>query len=233
VTVDPGQSITVPFGPESARETVQVTAVEANHCPGAVMFLLEFEAASQAEVRRALYTGDFRWHPGMDADIDRLGQIDLCACDMTYDDPRYRFPPQERAVREVVTIAEENPGVPLVIAVYAIGKNRILRALWERFGEPIHVPESELATYRACGDGDIVTPYRDESRFWAVPRWKAERMAERRGRNAPLVVVPTGWAVDMETTPEGVHYVPYSEHCDAHEREAFLSRLNATKVVGL
>jgi DNA cross-link repair 1B protein len=41
------------------KEQMTVTAIEANHCPGAVMFLM------QGYFGTILHTGDFRYHPDM------------------------------------------------------------------------------------------------------------------------------------------------------------------------
>ena len=52
--------LTCPAQPDSSKEEVAVTLMEANHCPGAVMFLFE------GSFGRILYTGDFRYqaaHP--------------------------------------------------------------------------------------------------------------------------------------------------------------------------
>ena len=47
--------------------SLRVTALDANHCPGSVMFLFEKLRADGGEVDlRVLYTGDFRLEDGRD-----------------------------------------------------------------------------------------------------------------------------------------------------------------------
>lgn len=68
-----------------------VTLIDANHCPGAVLFL--FELAGKVPTR-VLHCGDFRvarsmlTHPALQQPMDR------CYLDTTYCHPRYTFPPQ-------------------------------------------------------------------------------------------------------------------------------------------
>jgi hypothetical protein len=56
--VDVGDSVMLPLDKESLVMCC-VTALAANHCPGAAMFLFE------GDFGRILHTGDFRYHPAM------------------------------------------------------------------------------------------------------------------------------------------------------------------------
>ncbi len=70
---------------ETGQETMTVTLFDANHCPGAVMFLFE------GYFGRILYTGDFRFSPAMVAPLRNLA-IDLAYVDNTYCSPAATLP---------------------------------------------------------------------------------------------------------------------------------------------
>ena len=94
----------------------RVTAVDANHCPGAAQFIFErIEARGQGEgditiTERYLHTGDCRFHPQQfqsNAHLQRcVGCLDTLYLDTTYCNPKHAFPDQvtccswEYAVRE-------------------------------------------------------------------------------------------------------------------------------------
>lgn len=216
ITIAPGASVTL-----DEPLPLAITAFDANHCPGAVMFLIECDAG------RMFYTGDFRLNASMRAAIASLPEIDLLIVDNTYDDPRYRFPSQEEAIAEVVAIAERHHEERQVaLAIYSIGKTRILEALHARLGRPTYVSERTARIYAVLGLGHLVTRDKEETPLRGYGRGYFDRYFKmkreyREGR--AVVIIPTGWAVDVRRPEWNFHYVAYSEHCDFHERAEFVS----------
>jgi len=91
---------------------VTVRLMDANHCPGSVLFVFDLEHPK----RRYLHTGDFRANPGMSID-PILAQppnvpIDILYLDTTYSNPRYTFPPQDVVIRETTRVVCGEVGVP-------------------------------------------------------------------------------------------------------------------------
>lgn len=88
---------------------VQVTLIEANHCPGSAIFLFEKAMGSgqSKRIQRVLHCGDFRASPThvqhalLRPEIvdsvtgqKRQQRIDVCYLDTTYLSPKYSFPSQ-------------------------------------------------------------------------------------------------------------------------------------------
>ncbi|XP_020799575.1 DNA cross-link repair 1A protein [Drosophila serrata] len=117
-------------------DDVEVTAIEANHCPGALMFFFKLSSG-----KCILHTGDFR----ASADMESLPifwnhiNIDLLYLDTTYMDKNYDFCHQtdsvDRTVELVRAFMERNPGkrILIVCGAYVIGKEKIWLALAEEF----------------------------------------------------------------------------------------------------
>ncbi|PWY89076.1 p450-domain-containing protein [Aspergillus heteromorphus CBS 117.55] len=104
---------------------VQVTLIEANHCPGSAIFLFEKPMGSGPTRRthRVLHCGDFRASPlhvqhallrpdVVDAATGQLRQqrIDACYLDTTYLSPRYAFPCQEDVIQACADLCVELDG---------------------------------------------------------------------------------------------------------------------------
>jgi DNA cross-link repair 1A protein len=99
---------------------VSVTALDANHCPGAIMLLFEVPLPSGSGsgsgraqgagpddgVRRILHTGDCRWHDGLRSGSSCLAgkRIDVLMLDTTYALPRHTFPPQQEAIAHMAQV---------------------------------------------------------------------------------------------------------------------------------
>ncbi len=95
--------------------------MEANHCPGAVMFLFKLTSG-----RTELHTGDFRACPEMesnpalwDVNVDRL------YLDTTYCKPEYDFPNQADVIAACVESVKEHmqrhPKTLIIVGSYTIG----------------------------------------------------------------------------------------------------------------
>nr|CAD7397006.1 unnamed protein product [Timema cristinae] len=101
---------------------VKVTALDANHCPGSLMFLFQL-----AQGRNFLHVGDFRADPKMESypcfwnlAIDRL------YLDTTYCDPKHSFPSQSDTIAKVLEVTKSNlrvePRTLVLCGSYTIGE---------------------------------------------------------------------------------------------------------------
>lgn len=104
--------------------TMRVTLIDANHCPGAVMFLLSSYWGTH------LHTGDFRFHPSMllhpalhDVEVSML------FLDNSFCDPACVFPAPEVAVQRAAAIIKTHADHDVVIAIDTLGKERFLLEL--------------------------------------------------------------------------------------------------------
>ncbi|XP_063930265.1 5' exonuclease Apollo-like isoform X3 [Zophobas morio] len=92
ITINPGETRSVSLD-DFDKEKLSVTAIDANHCPGSLMFLLE------AYFGTVLYTGDFRYESGiLDVNLLQNKIIDHIYLDNTYCHPKFQFP--KRLIRQ-------------------------------------------------------------------------------------------------------------------------------------
>ncbi|CAG8461808.1 4399_t:CDS:2, partial [Acaulospora morrowiae] len=89
---------------------INVTLIDANHCPGSVLFLFKDKLAS-GEIMRYLHTGDFRacprhvLHSAVRQSINP--EIDILYLDTTYLNPSYCFPAQEQVVNAIIDFVKK------------------------------------------------------------------------------------------------------------------------------
>ncbi|KAG0016167.1 DNA break repair nuclease [Podila clonocystis] len=90
---------------------VTVTLMDANHCPGSVLFVFDLNSPK----RRYLHTGDFRALPDMCLDPILCQPpnvpIDILYLDTTYSNPRYTFPSQKLVISETVRAINKELGL--------------------------------------------------------------------------------------------------------------------------
>ncbi|OEH76223.1 DNA cross-link repair protein [Cyclospora cayetanensis] len=122
----------LPMGEPVKVHGIQVTLIDANHCPGAVMFLFEGPG-----VGRCLHCGDFRYCPSMlqalnpkpSVKSQALARLDRVYLDTTYAGVKTSFPPQEEvlnAALQIATKALEKAGskgtIRFLVGTYTIGE---------------------------------------------------------------------------------------------------------------
>ncbi|KAG0745802.1 hypothetical protein G6F57_001772 [Rhizopus arrhizus] len=92
------------------QSNVKVALIDANHCPGSVLFLFVVERADKTVVRH-LHTGDFRAAPRMCLHpLVRQPDNPSIQClylDTTYLNPQYAFPAQEECIQAVCDTIEK------------------------------------------------------------------------------------------------------------------------------
>ena len=223
VVIEPDQTLELQVDGRPLR----VTALDANHCPGALMFVLECDGG------KVIYTGDFRLNAHLRAKRPLFAGADRLYVDSTYASPEYTFPTQEASVEMVLDAVRSNLEKEILLAIYTIGKNKIIEALYGEFRRPVFVSKDKLKAYEAMGCGKFVTAVRKEAGFVGYSRDYFDRYfrwtSDRNPSNS-LVIYPSGMCLDARPR-EGFFYVPYSEHCDWNEFSEFVQMVAAREVV--
>ena len=138
------------------QRPVKVTLLDANHCPGAVMFL--FEVGN----RRILHVGDFRWNRQIMLQIPQIRslstlspRLDELFLDTTYCDKKYRLPTQEEAIAAAVAVAEEemrkSSNTLFLFGSYTIGKEKIYLSVAQHLKKKVYVDSRRLRILKALG----------------------------------------------------------------------------------
>ncbi len=231
---------------------VFLTALDANHCPGACMFLIERGAT------RILFTGDFRFTR---ADVNRatlnilssVAPLNRLFIDTTYLAPKWEFPPQRQVLDELAAKALELavPGRVFLVSTYKVGKEPVLFALSEALDTKVFVPEDKLRRLRCCYPGSRVTAHFTACEADAgscrvhvavgpmsFKTMTAQlRRAEDHGFRSIATVAATGWTFRAKSSgglvkhqqhpasPDRIHMLsaPYSEHSSFTEVRALVS----------
>ncbi|KAF5208458.1 5' exonuclease Apollo [Thalictrum thalictroides] len=200
-----GPTYTLPLlSPFTGREIqVQVTLIDADHCPGAVMYLFRGD-----KFCCKLYTGDFRWEPtserallGKTRLLDALGndKIDLLYLDNTYCNPLYSFPPREVIAKQIIDIIASHPEHDVVISVNTLGKEDLLVCISRALNIKIWVWPERLQTMHLLGFYDIFTTNTSLTRVRAVPSYSfsIDTLEKLNSRRPTIGILPSGlpWLV--------------------------------------
>ncbi len=124
----------LPFGECRTVRDLAVTLLPAGHIFGSAQFFLETEEGS------LLYTGDFKLRPGRSAEATEWKNAETLIMETTYGLPRYRLPPTEQVVQQIVAFCREalEEGATPVLLGYSLGKaQEILCSLAEAELQPM------------------------------------------------------------------------------------------------
>ncbi|KAH8344353.1 hypothetical protein KR084_010150 [Drosophila pseudotakahashii] len=237
--IDVDQTLTV--------EDVQVTALEANHCPGALMFFFQLSTGECI-----LHTGDFR----ANAEMESLpifwnnANIDLLYLDTTYMNQNYDFCHQtesvDRAIDLVRAFIDKNPGkrILIVCGSYVIGKEKIWLALAKEFAMRVWTEAHRSMAAKCLNWPDLELVLTDDPR-------KANLHVVTMGKvsypslveyfslfedqyDMLLGIRPSGWEKNNKPSYGkriSTIGIEYSEHSSYRELERFVRFLKPKRVI--
>jgi len=218
----------IEFGP------LQLTTYPAGHCLGSAMILAEDDR------QRLLYTGDFKLGPSATAEPAELPSADILVMESTFGRPRYRLPPRDEVIGELIALVRETlaAGRTPVVHAYALGKSQEVTRLLTAEGIAVLQHPTIFAVsqvYQQCGVDLGKVGLFDKQKVSGravVTLPRGVRTFRLPGLIDPVSIAVTGWAVDPSTKyRQGVdHALPLSDHADFEELLAIVERVEAKQV---
>jgi DNA ligase-1 len=198
------------FGEPVRFRDFQIALLPAGHIFGSAQALVESEGGS------LLYTGDFKLRPGLSAEPTEWRHAETLIMETTYGLPKYRLPPTEQVMAQMVAFCQEalEDGAVPVLLGYSLGKaQEILCALLRAGLTPMlhgavykmteiyrklkpDFPDGYLRYHAGDVVGKVLVCPPSANRTLMLTRIKNRRTA-----------VLTGWALDPGAT--------YRYQCDA------------------
>src|SRR5438105_4832822 len=235
----PGRRIEhiLPFGEQQTVHGIDVTLLPAGHIFGSAQCFLSLGDET------LLYTGDFKLRPGKSAEQAQWRQADTLIMETTFGPPRYRFPPTEQVIDQMISFCRETidaGNVPVLLG-YSLGKaQEILCSLdgagltpmlhgsvyrmtqiYEQFGQ-------SFCKYVRYNSNDVAGKV-----LICPPSANRSHMLE--GISHKRVAMMSGWAVD----PNAIHRYqvdaafPLSDHADYDDLVRYVELVQPRRVLTL
>jgi DNA ligase-1 len=227
----------LPFGRPSTVRGLAITLLPAGHIFGSAQFFLESDAGS------LLYTGDFKLRPGRSAEATEWQQADTLIMETTYGLPRYRLPPTELVVQQIVAFCREalEEGATPVLLGYSLGKaQEILCSLAEASLQPmLHGSVYRMTRiYEQFGQAfcqyERYDPKAVAGKVLICPP-SANRSRMIQGLTNKRVAMISGWAVE----PNAIYRYqvdaafPLSDHADYDDLLRYVELVQPKRVLTL
>ncbi|MEE6486807.1 hypothetical protein FKM82_014712 [Ascaphus truei] len=243
---------TLPMYTECVVNNITVVLLDANHCPGAVLFLFCLPNGT-----RILHTGDFRADHSMEKYSALIGQkIHSLYLDTTYCSPEYTFPPQQEAIQFAVNSAFEMvtlyPRTLVVCGTYSVGKEKVFLAIAHILGCKVSMSPDKCKTMQCLESEEIrslVTTDWHSTALHVLPMMQVNfkgllnHLNKFSGKyDRVLAFKPTGWTysdrcdsvADIKPQVRGkitMYGIPYSEHSSYSEMKRFVQWLKPQKII--
>ncbi|CAG5118709.1 unnamed protein product [Candidula unifasciata] len=211
-----------------------VTAYDANHCPGAVMFYF------QGDFGNILYTGDFRSSPQLIETCSHLvGNVDILYLDNTFCSPKCVFPSRDECLSMMVNVIQQHPLHHVLIGVRKLGKESLLAKIGVTLNETICVSPACYYMSQMLFATDVFTTSSlgNTCRIKTVPMHTINRrFIEQLNATRPTIaIIPSAIFTGLDCQPysqdSNIFLIPYSDHCSYAELLEFVSTLRPARVL--
>ncbi|XP_077370302.1 5' exonuclease Apollo [Festucalex cinctus] len=224
--LEQGDSYSLPLD-DIGKESMTVTLIDANHCPGAVMFLFEGYFGT------ILYTGDFRYSPSLlrELCLATNATIDVLYLDNTNCDPNRVIPSRMQATQQIKEIIRSHPDHIVVLGLYGLGKESLLVELAMEFQTWIEVSFDRMETLRLLKLPDVFTTEPGAGRIRVLEQREISfaSMCQWNSEQPTLAIYPTSRPLIL-FHPK-LHVVPYSDHSSYQELLDFVSGLKPSSLL--
>ncbi|XP_069142423.1 DNA cross-link repair 1 protein-like [Argopecten irradians] len=213
------------------QEKMSVTVIDANHCPGSVMFLFE------GYFGRILHTGDFRFCPDMiiESNVSLFKNIDVLYLDNTYCSPECVFPTRDSALDEIVSIVNSHPSHSVVIGMRNLGKEDMLAAVALRCKEWISIPARMMQRISLLKLPNVFLVDDNDCRIRVVKfQAVSKKNLELWNRFTPTIaILPTALYQGLSSFGHmtNIFTVQYSDHCSYEELHSFVTQVKPSKII--
>jgi DNA cross-link repair 1A protein len=232
-------------------DDVRIIPLDANHCPGALLFLFQFP-----DGRQVLHVGDFRANDEMVQKLLHFGctSLDLVYLDTTYLHTKRRMPPQSESIEYLLTnvqkYLENNIGEKFLILVgaYLIGKERVWMAIAEKFNFKVFLQKERYKAFVEICSSSVyyfefykkyITVNENEADIRVVnmlqvsyPNLRDFLRDNQDTYNTILGVVASGWENQKFSSGRiSLLHVQYSEHSSYDELEKFIVNTKPKNVI--
>ncbi|XP_063811487.1 5' exonuclease Apollo-like isoform X2 [Pseudophryne corroboree] len=205
---------------------MSVTLIDANHCPGSVMFLFEGYFGT------VLYTGDFRFSPLMlKYPPLRNQKIDVLYLDNTNCDPERKLPSRQEATNQIKEIINDHPSHDIVIGLYSLGKESLLVDLAKTFKSWVVISPQRLELLTILETEDVFATLDGAGRIRVVEQSDVSyaNLVKWNCIHPTIAILPTSRKVKV--WHKDIHVVPYSDHSSYDELIEFVSQLKPCSIV--
>lgn len=176
-----GAVMSLPMRQAVEWEGWELRLLPAGHITGSAMLHL----TRLADGATLLYTGDYKLRQGLSAERCELMQADTLIMETTFGLPKYRFPPAEQIIAQMLDFVRETlaaGGVP-VLQGYSLGKAQEILCALKDMGLPVMVHPSVAQIT------SVLAPH-----LGRLPEWRLFKADEATGH---VLVFPPGSKPDL------------------------------------
>uniref|UniRef100_A0A182YE30 DNA cross-link repair 1A protein n=1 Tax=Anopheles stephensi TaxID=30069 RepID=A0A182YE30_ANOST len=227
-------------------DNVEIIALDANHCPGGIMFLFRLPNGSNI-----LHTGDFRASPEMEEYPEFWNfPIDCIYLDTTYLSSKYAFKSQWESVadaREAVsTFLKKHIGLKVLIVCgsYLIGKEKVWLELAMATGMKVWTEPNRWKALKAIADPQhlallVADPLQANIHVLAMKKLSYDELNEYMNQfpdryDSVIAIRPSGWEKNSKPQYRGrinIVGIEYSEHSSFDELKRFVQYIRPREVI--